>query len=75
THAAAEYPRECCGLVIAGADGERYIPCRNTAATPSEHFRLPAEDYAAAEDQGRVLALVHSHPNAPAVPSDADKVQ
>ncbi len=73
-HAVAEYPRECCGLVVATAAGEQYLPCRNTAETPSEHFRLPGEDYAAAEDQGEVLALVHSHPNAAATPSEADMV-
>lgn len=73
-HAVAEYPRECCGLIVAGADGEAYIPCRNVAMTPSDHFRLPAEDYADAEDRGEVLAVVHSHPNAPATPSDADRV-
>jgi len=61
-HAVAEYPRECCGLVVATAAGEQYLPCRNTAETPSEHFRLPAEDYADAEDQGELLAVVHSHP-------------
>ncbi|WP_422507115.1 C40 family peptidase [Stenotrophomonas sp. GZD-301] len=73
-HAVAEYPRECCGLIVAMAGGEAYVACRNVAATPSEHFRLPAEDYAAAEDLGEVLAVVHSHPNAPATPSDADRV-
>ncbi|WP_439444430.1 C40 family peptidase [Xanthomonas translucens pv. translucens] len=73
-HAVAEYPRECCGLIVATADGERYVPCRNTAATASEHFRLPGDDYSAAEEQGEVLALVHSHPNAPAAASDADRV-
>lgn len=72
-HAVAEYPRECCGLVVSTADGEAYMPCRNLAETPSEHFRLPAEDYAAAEDLGEVLAVVHSHPNAVATPSDADR--
>ncbi|MDG2524656.1 C40 family peptidase [Stenotrophomonas sp. HITSZ_GD] len=74
-HAVAEYPRECCGLVVAIEGRETYVPCRNEAAAPSEHFRLPAEDYASAEDRGEVLALVHSHPNAPATPSDADRVQ
>ncbi|HYG07646.1 MAG TPA: C40 family peptidase [Stenotrophomonas sp.] len=74
-HAVAEYPRECCGLIVAVGEGETYVPCRNVAATPSEHFRLPGEDYAIAEDSGQVLALVHSHPNAPATPSDADRVQ
>ncbi|AVY67154.1 C40 family peptidase [Xanthomonas translucens] len=74
-HAMAEYPRECCGLIVATADGERYFACRNTATTPSEHFRLTGKDHAAAADQGEVLALVHSHPNAPAAPSDADRLQ
>ncbi len=73
-HAVAEYPRECCGLIVATADGEAYVACRNVATTPSEHFILPGEDYAAAEDLGEVLAVVHSHPNAPATPSDADRV-
>ncbi len=73
-HAVAEYPRECCGLVVATAGGEAYVACRNAATTPSEHFILPAEDFAAAEDQGEVLAVVHSHPNAAATPSDADRV-
>lgn len=73
-HAVAEYPRECCGLVVATAGGEAYVACRNAATTPSEHFILPAEDFAAAEDQGEVRAVVHSHPNASATPSDADRV-
>lgn len=73
-HAVAAYPRECCGLIVATAGGEAYVACRNVAATPNEHFILPAEDYAAAEDQGEVVALVHSHPNASATPSDADRV-
>ncbi len=73
-HAAAEYPREACGLIVATFDDERFIPCRNLAETPSEHFRLPAEDYAAAEDLGAVTAVVHSHPNAAATPSEADRV-
>lgn len=73
-HAVDEYPRECCGLIVATVEGETYIPCRNTATTPSEHFRLPKEDYAAAEDLGEVLAVVHSHPDAAATPSQADRV-
>lgn len=74
-HAVAEFPRECCGLIVRAPDGERYVPCRNTAATASEHFRLPGKEFAAAADKGELLALVHSHPNAPATPSDADRVQ
>lgn len=72
-HAEREYPRECCGLVIVEQGRERYVACRNVASTPSEHVALPAEDFAAAEDRGEVLAVVHSHPDAPATPSDADR--
>jgi len=73
-HAIAEYPREACGLVVlTKTRAERYIPCRNTAPG-TDHFSLAAEDYAAAEDEGRVVALVHSHPDAPARPSAADLV-
>ena len=73
-HAIAEYPRECCGLVVSTPAGqERYVPCRNTAPG-TDHFMMSHEDYAAAEDLGQVVALVHSHPDAPASPSAADRV-
>jgi proteasome lid subunit RPN8/RPN11 len=73
-HAVDEYPRESCGVVVVRKGRERYIRCRNLAATPDEHFVLSPEDYAAAEDEGEVTAIVHSHPNVPARPSEADKV-
>jgi proteasome lid subunit RPN8/RPN11 len=66
-HAAEAYPRECCGLVLVVKGRERYQPCTNSAQG-TEHFVLPAEEYAAAADQGEILAVVHSHPNAPAAP-------
>lgn len=72
-HAIAEYPREAVGLIVSADGAETYMPFRNAAATPSEHFALSGEDYARAEDSGEIVALVHSHPDAPARPSDADK--
>ncbi|UDF33748.1 UNVERIFIED_ORG: C40 family peptidase [Shinella sp. XGS7] len=71
------YPRECCGLVVALPDGElRYWPCRNLVAgeAAQDRFSLAPEDWAAAEDAGTVVAVVHSHPNACANPSVADRV-
>ena len=62
-HAAAEYPRECCGVVVQKSRVQRYIPCRNLATDPTEHFHLSPEDYAAAEDWGTVIAIVHSQRN------------
>ena len=72
-HAAAEYPRECCGLIVAVGRRQAYRACRNLARDPAEHFALDPKDYAAAEDAGDVLAIVHSHPDATSRPSEHDK--
>ncbi|WP_447982200.1 C40 family peptidase [Achromobacter kerstersii] len=72
-HAVAEYPRECCGLVVMQGRRETYAPCRNLASG-TDHFVMSPEDYAQAEDSGRITAVVHSHPDAPATPSEADRV-
>ena len=73
-HAEAEFPRECCGVVIRENGRRVYVPCRNDAQTPSEHFIINPEDQCAAEDRGEVVEIVHSHPNALATPSMADRV-
>ena len=52
-HALAEYPRECCGLIVAVGRREVYRPCTNLETGLSQ-FRLAAEDWAAAEDAGRM---------------------
>jgi proteasome lid subunit RPN8/RPN11 len=72
-HAAAESPNECCGLV-AFRDGvaERYIPCRNAAASPYR-FELDAPPEAwFLEDEGYELAVFHSHLSSPPRPSRTD---
>lgn len=74
-HAAAEYPRECCGVMAQKSRVERYFPCRNLAVAPEDNFVLCPEDYAAAEDWGTVIAIVHSHPDATTQPSELDKAQ
>ena len=73
-HAAAEYPKECCGVVIAEGGRQKYVPCRNDASTPSEHFIINPEDLANAEDRGEIRVIVHSHPDVPPQPSMADRV-
>lgn len=67
-HAMREYPRESCGVVT--RDG--YVPMDNIHPDPEHHFRLPPE----ADDMvatGDVLAVVHSHPDGPDHPSEADQ--
>ena len=71
-HAAAEYPKESCGLLLALGRAQKYFPCKNIATEPNEEFRLDPEDYAAAEDLGEVIGIVHSHPDATSRPSPHD---
>ena len=71
-HAAEEYPREACGVIVGAGKAQQYVRCRNTAGQPQEEFRMHPGDYAAAEDLGEVVAIVHSHPDATSRPSPHD---
>jgi proteasome lid subunit RPN8/RPN11 len=73
-HAEKDYPRESCGLIVNARGHERYLPCGNVALS-DEHFALDPRDCFEAEDRHDVLAVVHSHPDAPAfLPSEADRI-
>ncbi|WP_250483310.1 C40 family peptidase [Caballeronia sp. GaOx3] len=64
-HALARYPNESCGLIVGGD----YLACSNASRHSSEHFAISPAEYAQAEDIGAVQAIVHSHPDASAMPS------
>ena len=72
-HAARDYPRESCGLVVVRKGRPHYMMCRNVAER-NEHFVIHPADQAAAEDAGELLLVVHSHPNISPLPSQADMV-
>lgn len=71
-HAAGEYPKECCGVVVHVLGKDQYFPCRNLATTPEEEFIMCPQDMTDAMDLGEVMAIVHSHPDATSRPSDYD---
>jgi len=71
-HAKQQDPNESCGLLVElESDAVIYWPCRNMANS-GEEFAMDPLDYAAAEDSGTVLAIIHSHPGGSIEPSRLD---
>lgn len=77
-HAFKERPAECCGL-LSGRSGliTESHPLRNVALDPkTRYFAAPEDLFAtmrAVRESGReLMGIYHSHPKAPAYPSQAD---
>ena len=71
-HAKSESPFESCGLLIVFEGKEKYCPCKNLAEEKTDQFIIDPEDWIRCEDQGEILAVVHSHPFDSCMPSQAD---
>lgn len=67
-HARLEFPKESCGVVV----DDRYIPCTNVAADPLTEFRIAPDELGRAVADGKLVAVIHSHPGGPVFPSEAD---
>ena len=52
---------------------EVYFPCKNLAFEPTDQFIIDADCWVEAEDQGEIVAVVHSQITSPC-PSEADRV-
>ncbi|MGI0119681.1 C40 family peptidase [Zooshikella sp. RANM57] len=71
-HAHNCYPQESCGFVI---ENYGYYPCKNIAEDPKNTFLIAVKEQLAAEKIGKIVAVVHSHPDGPDYPSEADMAQ
>jgi proteasome lid subunit RPN8/RPN11 len=83
-HGAETYPHECCGALLGsdkGADREvaEILPLKNQREdSPRNRFSITPEDVRDAEAAARnsgleLVGWYHSHPDAPAKPSEFDR--
>jgi proteasome lid subunit RPN8/RPN11 len=83
-HGVETYPHECCGALL-GRDGDgsreivELLPLENRRNdSPRNRFEVTADDVRLAEETARekhidLLGWYHSHPDAPARPSEFDR--
>lgn len=72
-HAKQDDPKESVGILLNKKGKKIYLPCNNIS-TEYNSFLLDPNDYIKAEKQGKILAIIHSHPVTPPIPSQADKL-
>ena len=62
-HAEQCKPQESCGFVVFDGQQNIYIPCVNISPDPINYFEIASEEFIGAEEIGKIIALVHSHPS------------
>ena len=83
-HAAQDYPHECCGFLVGQVDGETVMVIRTVPAanlrddSPRNRFEIDPGDLVKTDRAARaeglgVVGFYHSHPDAPARPSEFDR--
>jgi proteasome lid subunit RPN8/RPN11 len=84
THGVETYPHECCGALLGndseiGREIKELVPLANQRNdSPRNRFEVTPEDVQMAEKKAKKLKLevigwYHSHPDAPARPSEFDR--
>lgn len=80
-HAERGYPREVCGFLLgmpgAGYDVRALLPAENLRADTRTRYLIDGDAYRAAERETaarglEIVGFYHSHPDAPARPSEFD---
>jgi proteasome lid subunit RPN8/RPN11 len=69
-HAAAEFPREACGIITKDF---KYVPCKNISAQPKNSFVV--DPIAILNNSGNIWGFFHSHPgSSDPIPSTKDLI-
>ena len=68
-HAEEAYPEESCGLLV---QGNIYARLKNVAEDPLTDWKFDKEEYVDIEHNEKIIAIIHSHPNGEAIPSEHD---
>jgi proteasome lid subunit RPN8/RPN11 len=82
----ARYPEEACGFLIGRIEGgvrivSRHTPARNShRGDKNRRYLIDPLEYKAVEDETEraglsIVGVYHSHPDAPAIPSEYDNLQ
>lgn len=66
-HAQKVFPHESCGLIL---KGDTYVECENISPIPESRFVVSPSVFVKYKDQ--IKCFIHSHPNGPDYPSEAD---
>ncbi|MGJ8668330.1 MAG: Mov34/MPN/PAD-1 family protein [Oceanococcus sp.] len=78
-HAQDSPQQRVCGLLLGNEQtAKRIAPLPNRSLTPASAHAVDAQDFALAVDQAlrdglQPMAIYHSHPDSPPLPSDADR--
>lgn len=67
-YAIAQYPKEMCGFIT----DLGFIPAPNSAVDPIKDFRIDPEEYLKVQSKMKILAILHSHTNGRAFPTEID---
>ena len=79
-----EFPYECCGFLIGGSiengiEAVEYVPAKNSRNTNRKRrFVIDPQEYLEVENKAdsqnrSLIGIVHSHPDAPDIPSEYDR--
>lgn len=73
SHGQDAYPDECCGALLGSAGCiQRVSRLQNIAPDRRHRYEINPSDWLAIERTGAAIGVYHTHPDAPAIPSDFD---